>query len=161
MHVSAAPNAWIFQAEPKEWDVDRFLRDVRSGTIDPPTVRWMVDEAAQDMKPGDRAYVWRAGDHRKAGVVAVGVVTAAAEPLEEDRAEYRRKGFEEQYSGEALRVELRIDEVLPKPLYRVKLEWTDETKGLHILEFSEARSSPVGPAEEEAIERLRGGLVGR
>jgi hypothetical protein len=159
--LSATASAWIFQAEPKEWDVDRFLRDVRSGAVDPPTVRWLVAEDAQDMKPGDRAYVWRAGDHRKAGVVAVGTVTGAAEPREEDRAEYRRKGFEDAYAGKALRAELRIDEVLPKPLYRVKLEWNDETKGLHILEFTDVRSSPVAPAEEEAIERLRGGLVGR
>jgi EVE domain len=159
--VSARARAWIFQAEPKEWDVDRFLRDVRSGAIDPPTVRWMVEDDARDMQPGDRAYVWRAGDHRKAGVVAVGTVTAAAELVEEDQTQYRRKGFEQAYAGKALRAELRVDEVLPKPLYRVKLEWNDDTKGLHILSFTEARTSPVEPAEEEAIERLRGGLVGR
>jgi EVE domain len=159
--LSATANAWIFQAEPKEWDVDRFLRDVRSGTVDPPTVRWLVAEDASGMKPGDRAYIWRAGDHRKAGVVAVGTVTAAAEPLEEDRTEYRRKGSEDKYAGEALRAELRIDVVLPKPLYRVKLEWTDETKGLHILEFTDAQTSPVAPDEEQAIERLRDQLVGR
>ena len=153
-------SAWIVEMRPKEWDVDKYIRAVGRGTADP-QLAWAVDDHADDIAEGDRVYLWRAGDHRKAGVVAVGVVTAAAEPREEDRAEYRRKGFEEQYAGEALRVELRIDEVLPKPLYRVKLEWTDETKGLHILEFSEARSSPVGPAEEEAIERLRGGLVGR
>jgi hypothetical protein len=159
--VSARAKAWIFQAEPKEWDVDRFLRDVRSGAVDPPTVRWLVDDGAAAMKPGDRAYVWRAGDHRKAGVVAVGTVTAAPDELEEDQTQYRRKGFEELYAGKAPRAELRVEEVLPKPLYRVKLEWNDATKGLHILSFTEARSSPVEPAEEEAIELLRGQLVGR
>jgi hypothetical protein len=157
--VSARRKAWIFQAEPKEWDVDRFLRDVRSGSIDPPTVRWLVDDDADGMKPGDRAYIWRAGDHRKAGVVAVGEVIGAPEQVEEDRVEYRRKGFEETYAGKAPRAELRVDQVLPKPLYRVKLEWTEETKGLHILAVTDARTSPVAPGEQDAIERLREQLV--
>ena len=159
--MSATASAWIFQAEPKEWDVDRFLRDVRGGKIDPPTVRWLVADDAQGMQPGDRAYLWRTGDHRKAGVVAVGEVIAAAAPLEEDRTEYRRKGFEDKYSGSALRAELRIDEVLPKPLYRVKLEWHDATKDLHILGVTGAETSPVTADEHDAIELLRSQLTGR
>ena len=66
VHETATTHAaWIFQANPSIYAIDRALRDL-------PAIEWTVRQHRSDVHAGDRVYVWRSGS--QAGVIAVGTV---------------------------------------------------------------------------------------
>jgi hypothetical protein len=145
--------AWILEMRPKEWDVDKYLRAVTRGQAEP-DLDWPVEDHADDIGEGDRVYLWKAGDHKVEGIVAIARVAGAAEVREENQAEFRKNAFEEQYAVARPRLRLRIESVLKKPLYRVKLEWTEETKALGVIGAKEGTAWKVAPAQDKSLERL-------
>jgi hypothetical protein len=146
-------SAWILEMRPKEWDVDKYVRAVGRGTADP-KIAWPVDEHADEIAEGDRIYLWRAGDHKVEGIIAIARVTGAVKDREADQDEYRKAAFEEQYAARRPRALLQIESVLSKPLYRVKLEWTEETKNLKVIGAKEGSAFAVGKAQDKALEKL-------
>lgn len=152
--MTETASAWIFEAVPKEWDVNRYLRDVSRRDVEG-EMAWPVTAHVEDVKAGDRVFVWRAGDHKVAGVVALARVVDAPAELEEDKSEYRKAAFEDKYAAPQPRARIHIESVLSKPLYGVKLEWTEATKGLAILgEKPGGAVYRVDAAQAEALERL-------
>jgi hypothetical protein len=146
-------SAWILEMRPKEWDVDKYVRAVGRGTAEP-TLAWPVDDHADEIAKGDRVYLWRAGDHKVEGIVAIARVEGAVEDRDADHAEYRKTAFEEQYAARRPRALLKIETVLSKPLYRVKLEWTEETKNLAVINATEGSAFAVGKAQDKALAKL-------
>lgn len=61
--------AWIFQGNPKRFDVDDYLARY------PQLIYWRVPRYQSEVAVGDRAFIWRAG--LDSGVVASGVVVEA------------------------------------------------------------------------------------
>jgi 5-methylcytosine-specific restriction endonuclease McrA len=61
--------AWIFQGNPKKFDVDDYLARY------PQLIYWRVPRYQSEVAVGDRAFIWRAGFD--SGVVASGVVVEA------------------------------------------------------------------------------------
>lgn len=57
--------AWIFQANPQLYDIDTALTKLD-------VIHWKVPQHAGEMRPGDKAVIWRSGSD--AGIVAIGVV---------------------------------------------------------------------------------------
>ncbi len=145
--------AWILEMRPKEWDVDKFLRAVARGQAEP-DLDWPVDQHADDISAGDRVYLWKAGDHKAEGIVAIARVTGDVAVRDESQAAFRKAAFEEQYATARPRVPLRVETVLRKPLYRVKLEWTEETKDLRVIGDKDGTAWPVAPAQDASLERL-------
>ncbi len=145
--------AWILEMRPKEWDVDKYLRAITRKQADP-ELDWPVGDHADDIAEGDRVYLWKAGDHKVEGVVAIARVTGPVAALDENQATYRKAAFEEQYSAKQPRVPLRIENVLRKPLYRVKLEWTEETKSLGVIGDKEGTAWRLEPEQDASLERL-------
>jgi hypothetical protein len=66
--TQAHPSFWIFQGNPRHFDVDTYLR-TRS------QIRWQVSQHAQRIKTGDKVLIWRSGDD--GGVVAECTVESA------------------------------------------------------------------------------------
>lgn len=145
--------AWILEMRPKEWDVDKYLRALTRGGADP-SLAWPVDDHADDIAEGDRVYLWRAGDHKVEGIVAIARVEAGVEEREGDNETFRKSAFAEAYAASRPRALLRVETVLSKPLYRVKLEWTEETKNLAVIAAKEGTAFQVGKAQDKALQRL-------
>ena len=144
-------SAWIFQGNPKEWDIAKYVRDVRDGRSDA-SVSWLVDAHTDRMRAGDRVFLWATGDDRVAGILATGHITAAPAVLPEDQVSYRRLNSAEKYAGDHLRAVIEIDRVLPKTLFRVKLQWDPELKDHEFLNESETMIVALDPAEAAALE---------
>ncbi|XXK27311.1 HNH endonuclease [Arenicellales bacterium nBUS_45] len=66
--------AWIFQGNPKRFDVDAYLSEFDY-------VYWNASQHKENIQVGDTAYIWRAGSD--AGVVAIGEVVEAPIPAGE------------------------------------------------------------------------------
>jgi len=60
-------HVWILQANPKLYEVDAALREK-------PTIYWRIPQYSDQVKAGDRALIWRAGN--QAGFVGWGVLRA-------------------------------------------------------------------------------------
>ena len=145
--------AWILQMRPKEWDVDKYMRALTRGQAGP-ELDWPVDDHADAISEGDRVYLWKAGDHKVEGIVAIARVTGGVADRDENQAQFRKAAFEEQYAAKQPRIALKVETVLRKPLYRVKLEWTEETKGLSVIGAKEGTAWEVAPEQDASLERL-------
>lgn len=65
---------WIFQGVPERYDVaDPEKVDVGKEET------WLVSRYREEMTPGDKVYLWRAGDKSKRGIYAVGVIEETPE----------------------------------------------------------------------------------
>lgn len=156
--MSGDNSAWILQANPQEWDVGRFLSDVRRGITTRET-SWLAPTLSREIAVGDRVFLWLSGTATDAGVIALGTVIAGAAEIPEDKPEYRMPGFEDKYGPPRARVQIRIDAPLKFHLSRRQLKTVDGLEGLSIL-----RARPQGtvfrvePDEARLLERL---CVGR
>ena len=87
------PEAWIFQGNPDQFDLDAYL-----GTS-PTQLPWLVTRYAQQIEVGDRVFIWRTQGSAKAvaGVIAEATVVAPTMPRPEsaDAASFWRDNAEQ------------------------------------------------------------------
>jgi hypothetical protein len=77
---------WIFQANPKQFDVDGFL------AAPPDNGLWRVKRFGAEIEVGDIVYLWRAigqGERNLAGIFAEAEITEPATPRA-DKSDFRR-----------------------------------------------------------------------
>src|SRR4051794_1719845 len=145
------PSAWILQADPKQWDIARFVRDTATDK-GPATLNWPVDEAGAAIRPGDRVFLWSGGDDRVAGVLALGRAVSAPGALPDDTAAYRRSSAAKVEEDQA-RVSVEVERVLPRTMFRVKLEWDSELDAKAFLPDEHGLAFPLDAEQAEALER--------
>lgn len=77
---------WIFQSNPKLYDIDASLRSR-------PVIYWRVPQFFEQLKTGNRVLIWRAG--KEAGIVGWGVLLSEPEhyDLSQDDDPFIRPGF--------------------------------------------------------------------
>jgi hypothetical protein len=71
---------WIFQANPDRFDIDGYLASRPSQFV------WLVTRYAQEIRPGERVFIYRTGGEGRtgAGIIAEAEIVAAPEPRPED-----------------------------------------------------------------------------
>jgi EVE domain len=145
------PRAWILQTDPKQWDIARFIRDTELGKA-PASLNWPVDEAGAGIRPGDRIFLWSGGDDRVAGVLALGRAASAPGALPDDGAAYRRSAAGKVEEDQA-RVTVEIERVLPRAMFRVKLQWDPDIDAKAFLPDERGLAFPLDPEQAEALEK--------
>jgi MoxR-like ATPase len=133
---------WIFQANPKLYDVDAALKSLK-------TIGWSVRQHGNDIKLGDRVFFWRSG--KDAGILAVATITerrVSMTPRPEEEA-FRKAPFED-----ALSVTCRIDEVLPEPLLALDLRTDPALAELSIFRWHQGTNFPVTAEQAEELLRM-------
>lgn len=147
------PSAWIFQGNPKYYDVAGAIT-----ALD--TMTWAVNQYPKQIKNGDRAYIWVSGP--EGGIIATGMVACDPEMREPDlRDPYIR--------GDALKtipylaVDIQIQRRLaPENIVRRAVLLADErTKQLEILTYPGATNFRMTRNQEEVIESLIDGSYHR
>lgn len=81
MNLAGPARTWIFQDDPKRFDIDGYL------STRPDTFVWFVNQHTAEIKVGDHVFMWRAIgglDRKKSGVVAEATVLTPVIPLVED-----------------------------------------------------------------------------
>ena len=131
--------SWIFQGNPKYFDIDDYLSRY------PTLIYWRTPKHDREIRLGDRAYIWRAG--ARAGLVAIGEIVE----LPVERSQVR---FEEALSDHLWH------EKRPNPSEKVVGIELDEirlTEEEEMLSRSGALSDPV--LSENAIIKAPQGTV--
>jgi len=97
-------HSWIFQANPEWFDIDGFF------ATRPSVVTWPVIDQADQMRIGDRVYIWRAsaGEKDRAGAVAEAVISSAVTSVASDTIGSEFWLYESDAQLESERVWLKI-----------------------------------------------------
>jgi len=145
LSAPAAGRAWIFQANPKTFDVAGAVRAL-------PQLTWTARQHVDDIHVGDRVYIWEAGP--TAGIIATAEVVEEASVREDDtpsRAFWRNAG---DLSGEAPRVVLRIDSVLETRLTRSRLQADSRFDDLPFLRAPMGTNFPISDKHRRALDEM-------
>jgi hypothetical protein len=137
--------AWIFQANPKIYDVKRATQSLREDT-------WLVQQHRTEIHHGDRVYLWESG--RDAGILAAGQVldeVSEREMFKESKPfvlDTRKLG------GVQPRVRISIDTVVDNKIKRSFIRKLAGLENLSILRQPRGTNFPVSPEESTIIEQL-------
>ncbi len=112
---------WLFQANPRQWNLLEHLPQMPPGHVED----WTVTCHRDDMRPGDGVVLWQSGD--AAGVYALGRLTGM--PELRPTPEFRPESVGEQEYG----VELLVERHVLPPITREEAEQHPVLAGLDVL----------------------------
>lgn len=146
------PSAWIFQGNPKYYDVVGAVESLD-------TITWTVNQYPKQIKKGDKAYIWLSGSD--GGIIASGTIHCDPEMKPPNLSDpYKR--------GDSLKTEpfLAVDIKLERKLIFEKVPRSvllvdDRTKQLEILTYPGATNFRVTKAQEKVIESIIDGSYER
>jgi hypothetical protein len=148
-------STWIFQGNPDTFDIDGYLQ-ASSGEF-----LWLASRYKDDIKPGDKVYVWRSNgkehpDATRAGIVAEATVIAGAQRiLDEPEARPYWKDPSHALQPE-FRVRLRLVKLANKKEI-LRREWlVNDSRlcNLSILKFASGTNFPVTASEDVRLSEL-------
>ena len=140
--------AWLFQANPVYYDLERALREL-------PAIEWTVRNGTfGEVHLGDRAYMWRSGSN--GGIVAVG--TVATEPAESgpDPAEASFWLDIKKYEFDKVepRARIAIERVLEPPLLKKTLQDDPVLAHLGVIRAPRGTTYPVAEEQDARLRQL-------
>lgn len=134
--------SWIFQCNPKYYDLARALREERE-------ISWRAAQGASKMHVGDRVFLWQSG--AEAGVVASCIlIDGPTEGLQPPDPYSVPPGD----SGPGPWVRLRIDLVLMPVIGKSTIKQTPALADLTILVMPMQTNYPLTPAQAHALAAL-------
>jgi len=137
-------NVWIFQCNPKKFNLLNSLRKHSKGRV------WTVDQHRREIKKGDIALLWLSGE--KAGIYAIADIISdpgLMYALPEDDEDWVK---EEDKGKKLLRVKIDITrDISDKPISRKEIKTTKGLENLSITKFAQATNFPVKKSEWEVI----------
>jgi len=142
-------NVWIFQANPKEYDILNALSDENIGN----TIHWTVSQHKNRINNGHIGLIWMSG--KEAGIYAVTLITSDPEFTDEYPEERKYWLSGERGSKKFLRVKmLVVKRLLNCPVFRMDLKNIPGLEDLSILQFAQGTNFPVKKLEWEIISNL-------
>ncbi|WP_225218342.1 AAA family ATPase [Planococcus wigleyi] len=141
------PSTWIFQGNPKYYDVVGAVNDLDQ-------ITWAVNQYPKQIKEGDEAYIWLSGTG--GGIIATGTVLNDPETREPLDDPYRRS---DQLNNESyLAVDIKIEKKLTDEIIERTLLLADErTKKMEILGYAGATNFRVKREANKVIKNIIAG----
>src|SRR3954468_10677558 len=138
-------NAWIFQGNPKIYDITASIRALSETT-------WVVRRHRQEIHVGDKVYLWQSG--ADAGILGTATVLTEPEVMGIDTAKDRFYLKAEEFAQPEPRVDLRIDSVLETPLAKTVILEDARLRNLSIIRAPTGTNFPVTADERSALDEL-------
>jgi len=137
--------AWIFQGNPKYYDVEGALKSLKEMT-------WEVNQHKDKIHSGDTAYLWQSG--QKAGIFAVAEILSEPKemPMPESENPFVRKP--ERFSEIATRVPISINRVLENPITKEILSNHRALAELRILKAPYGSNFSLTNKQASAMDKL-------
>ena len=140
---------WIFQANPKEYDILNALSDEKLEN----KIHWYVGQHKKRIKKGHVALIWMSG--KESGIYAVAQIMSDPIETEEDEAEKPYWLSTEKDTTSTLRVKLKIVKtMINNPVFRHEVKAKESLKSLSILRFAHGTNFPVTDDEWAVISGL-------
>lgn len=139
------PQHWIFQSNPKIWDLPGALQATQEFTF---TVRQHKDR----IHVGDEVFLWEAG--KTAGIVAVATVLTEPVEMAADPVSDRFNRDLAHPFGVETRVQLRVESILPKRVFREQIQEEARLAKLSILRAPTGTNFPVTFDEAQVLHKM-------
>lgn len=144
----AEPSCWIFQGNPKLYDVVNAIKDLN-------TITWAVNQYPKQINKGDKAYIWLSGSG--GGIVAVGSILCDPKTVQPDKDD-PYKLSEDLNNKPYLAVEIKIQRKLTESIVeRTTLKNDERTKKMEIITYPGATNFRVTKEQDEVIESIING----
>ena len=145
--LATAGNSWIFQGNPNFYDIRGAIRALKK-------LNWLVQRFKEEIKGGDRVYLWESGS--EGGIVGVAEVAEAPQmrPESENERPFVRKL--QKFEGEKLSATLRILSIVDPPISREELLTHQGLVGLSILKQPQGTNFRLTREEASIIEKIIG-----
>lgn len=147
LNETEVPSCWIFQANPKYYDIRLALANGEN-------IRWGVPQFFRQIRKGDRVFIWVAGEN--AGIEAVGEVLNAPQEVDREMDDPYMRG-ERLKAGKGWAVDVKILEKPVRPVLRTELRLDARTKGMTILRYPGTTVFSVTREEQDVIESMMDG----
>lgn len=142
------PSAWIFQGNPKYYDVVGAVEALDQLT-------WAANQYPKQIKKGDKAYIWLSGSD--GGIIASGTILCDPKMTKPNFADPYNRG-DALKSEPYLAVDVRIDRrLILNKISRAVLLVDERTKQLEVLTYPGATNFRVTKLQEEVIESIING----
>jgi MoxR-like ATPase len=145
-HEMQPRRAWLFQANPAYYDIDRALREL-------PAIEWTARQWEKEMDVGDRVYTRRSGS-RAGGIVAVGLIVSPVTEKTPDASEdpyYRQR---EGFSQVEPRVMVETVRIVDPPLLRSMLREDPVAGSLGVIDAPRGTNYRVTPEQDARLQEL-------
>ena len=142
-------HVWIFQANPKEYDVLNALNDEKIGN----KIHWYVGQRKKEIKKGHLGLIWMSG--KESGIYAITRIDSDPTFCAEYEEEKKHWHDTNKDTENMLRVKMTIiKRLLNAPVFRDELKNIPELSKLSILRYFQATNFPVTQQEWEVISNL-------
>lgn len=146
----AVGNFWLFQANPKFYNLSEQLQSMKVGSID----NWTVTSSWGEMEPGEPVVLWQAG--KQAGIYAVGELIGKPYLHTYSAEEAPWLGLAPGESKQVRRIDFRYTQILEEPILKKDLLEDQVLKNMTVITFANATNFKLKKAEWEALRRLLG-----
>lgn len=143
-------NYWIFQANPKYYDLEGALRNLKEQN-------WTVSQHKDKIRKGDKVYLWQSGP--KPGIYGVADILTDPGFLPEDVAEKLFIKEPEKFEGKKPAVRLSIKYVLKKPVSKAMLLREPNLSDLTFLTAPYGTNFSLTPKQADFLEKLIGAPI--
>ena len=145
---------WLFQANPKYFDLEQELKGVHPGVEDD----WTVTKFREEMRPGDIAILWLGG--KKAGIYALGELTDAPRlhTYEPEEVPDWLKGKVAGPDGRVTegRVRFRYTKILGRPLYKSALLEHPTLRNMQVIKAPMGTNFRISEKEWKILQEVIG-----
>lgn len=143
-----ARSYWIFQSNPKYYDLEKDLDGATEGYLD--NFRWTINQYANQIRTGDIAYLWTSG--KDAGILAA--ATVISDPYYTSDVEGGFISDKKKEVGKQQWVDLRIEHILHERIRRDDLIDHPTLGSMQIIRRPQGTNFIVTSEEAEALNAL-------
>jgi predicted RNA-binding protein with PUA-like domain len=148
--VSATNKVWIFQENPKRYDIVKALDDPEIGN----EISWSVKQHKNEISKGDVGLIWRSGD--EAGIYAIGEILNNPMMMKDTEAE-KKYYLIDSDEGDLLRLMVKIKivtKLIDNPILKTQIKEIRELQNLSILKMWRGTNFPVTADEWNQIKKI-------
>jgi hypothetical protein len=139
-------NTWLFQSNPRLWDLEKRLSEMDVGDRDD----WTVSRFKSEIAEGDRVLLWKSGD--EAGIYAIGKIAGEL---------FERDSEDEHYTKSSVETAIpwTLTKKLDRPLLRAELLEHPVLKGLSVIAQPQGSNFRITDEQWSEIQQLLDGEV--
>ena len=146
--ISGKSNVWIFQANPKRYDILNALDDSNIGVN-----HWLINQHKNYISKGDLCLIWMSG--KDGGIYAAGEIVSNPEYLIDSEAESKYWFSDEDKERKKLRVKFVYkNNFVNNPLYREEIKNVTGLKNLSIFRQPQGTNFLVTDNEWKIISEM-------
>jgi len=141
------PNSWIFQANPKYYDIDNAIKSLNE-------IPWRVSGFINYIKKGDRVFIWKSGED--GGIIAIGTIQTNICNISFNEEELKFAIERDLYMFKSNRrgVRVSIDNVLNIPITKSYLKKHEILSRLSVIRSAQGTNFKLEPEEIKALDSL-------